>query len=126
MSEIPPALQHQIMQIQELQQRLEILISQRSQLELQMKETERALAELEKLDDDAIIYKYIGAILVKSQKDSVKEELAEKKDTLEMRIKTFQKQEERTRKQFEESRAKIQSALQKQGAPSDFEDLGPM
>jgi prefoldin beta subunit len=124
--QIPPALQHQFMQLQQLQQRLEILVSQKNQLEMQMKEAERALAELENLPEDATVYKSIGAILVKSDRNKVKEELIDKKDTLEMRIKTIQRQEERTRKQFEESREKIQAALKSPGGPPDLGNLGPM
>ncbi len=126
MQEIPPQLQHQIMQLQQLQQRLEMLVAQKSQMEIRMKEAEKALSELEKLDEDSVVYKNVGSILVKSQKDKVKEELIDKKDTLEMRLKTIQRQEERTRKQFEEARTKIQSALQRPGTTSDLGNLGPM
>ncbi|MHA1298782.1 MAG: prefoldin subunit beta [Candidatus Helarchaeota archaeon] len=126
MQNIPPALQHQIMQLQQLQQRLEILMTQKSQLEIQLKEAERALTELENLADDAVVYKSVGAILVKSEKNKVKEELIDKKDTLEMRIKTIQRQEERTKKQFEESRNKVQAALKSPGTSQDFTGLGPM
>ena len=41
-------------------------------------------------------------------------------------IKTIQRQEERTRKQFEESRNKIQAALKKPGTAPDLGNLGPM
>ncbi|MFX0132836.1 MAG: prefoldin subunit beta [Candidatus Hodarchaeota archaeon] len=126
MQEVPPHLQHQIMQLQQLQQRLEMLVAQRSQMEIRMKEAEKALSELEKLSEDAIVYKNVGTILIKSQKDKVKEELIDKKDTLEMRLKTIQRQEERTRKQFEEARTKIQSALQRPGPGTDLGNLGPM
>lgn len=126
MQGVPPALQHQIMQLQQLQQRLEIFVSQKTQLEIQLKETERALTELENLSEDSTVYKSVGAILVKSEKAKVKDELVDKKDTLEMRIKTIQRQEERTRKQFEESREKIQAALQRPGTTSDLGNLGPM
>ncbi|NVM03204.1 MAG: prefoldin subunit beta [Candidatus Helarchaeota archaeon] len=126
MQEIPPHLQHQIMQLQQLQQRLEMLVAQKSQMEIRMKEAEKALSELEKLSEGAIVYKNVGTILVKSQKDKVKEELVDKKDTLEMRLKTIQRQEERTRQQFEEARTKIQSALQRPGTKSDLGTLGPM
>ena len=128
MQNIPRALQDQIMQLQQLQQRLEILMSQKNQLEIQLKETEKAISELQNLGEDATIYKSVGAILVKSDRNKVKEELEDKKDTLEMRIKTIQRQEERTRKQFEESREKVQSALQRPstGGPTDFGNLGPM
>jgi len=103
-----------------------MLVAQRSQMEVRMKEAERALSELEKLDEDAVVYKNVGTILIKSQKDKVKEELVDKKDTLEMRLKTIQRQEERTRTQFEEARTKIQAALQRQGPGTDLGNLGPM
>ena len=82
MQNIPPALQHQIMQLQQLQQRLEILVSQKSQLEVQLKEAERAISELQNLGEDATVYKSVGAILVKSEPKKLKEELEDKKDTL--------------------------------------------
>ena len=43
MQEIPQHLQHQIMQLQQLQQRLEMLVAQRSQMEIRMKEAEKEL-----------------------------------------------------------------------------------
>ncbi len=113
MAKIPPQLQDQFYKFQQLQQKVEILGNQRLQLERDLKETESALAELEKLvDQNAVVFKTIGAILVKANKDKVKEELSDHKETLDMRIKTIQRQEERAKQDLEEKRTAIQTALQ--------------
>lgn len=77
-------------------------------MELQMKEVERALEEIEKLGESAEIYKSIGSILVKSEKPKVGEELKERKETLDLRIKTLQRQEERIQTKLKEMQAQIQ------------------
>jgi prefoldin beta subunit len=113
MAKISPQLQDQIMKLQQVQQQVELLVSQRMQLERELKEIERALSELDQIDPaNAVVYKTIGAILVKADKDKVKEELKDRKDTLEMRIKTITRQEERAKSDYEEKRKVIQSALQ--------------
>lgn len=113
MAKVSPQLQDQIMKLQQVQQQVEMLVSQRMQLERELKEIERALSELEQIDPaNAIVYKTIGAILVKADKDKVKEELKDRKDTLEMRIKTITRQEERAKSDYEEKRKVLQAALQ--------------
>ena len=71
MAKIPPQLQDQIMKLQQLQQRMEMLVAQRRQLEQELKQTESALSELETLETDALVYKNIGAILVKANREKV-------------------------------------------------------
>ena len=112
MAQIPPQLQNQIRNFQQLQQKVEVLVSQRMQLETQLKETEGALAELEQADQNTDVYKSIGAILVKANVDKLKEELQDRKETLDMRIKTIKKQEERARVDLEEKQKALQAALQ--------------
>jgi prefoldin beta subunit len=113
--ELPPQVQHQISMLQQLQQKLEIIITQRTQSELQLKETEQAISELEKIDQGSDVYKMVGTLLIKTQPEKVSEELKDKKETLELRVKTLQRQEERSRKQLEEMRAKVQETLQQRG-----------
>ncbi len=113
MAKISPQLQDQIMKLQQVQQQVELLVNQRMQLERELKEVERAVIELEQLDPaNAVVYKTIGAILVKADKDKVKEELKDRKETLEMRIKTITRQEERAKSDYEEKRKVIQASLQ--------------
>ncbi|HUY01071.1 MAG TPA: prefoldin subunit beta [Candidatus Deferrimicrobium sp.] len=112
MAQIPPHLQNQIRKFQELQQKAELLGRQQMQLERELNDTERALTELDQLDQNAVVYKTIGAILVKSNKDKLKEELNDRKETLDMRIQTIKRQEERTKSELEEKQKEIQAALQ--------------
>jgi len=112
MAKIPPQLQDQIMKLQQLQQKMEILVAQRRQLEQELKQTESALSELETLETDALVYKSIGAILVKANKEKVQEELGDRKETLEMRVKSIVKQEERIKIDFEDKQKVLQAAIQ--------------
>ncbi len=113
---LSPQLKQEILQIQQLQQQAQVMVQQRLQMELQLKETEKAVEELSKLKDTSEIYKNIGTLLIKSEKKDVSEELAEKKETLELRIKTFKKQEERIEGKLKEMQTKIQDALKTQSS----------
>jgi prefoldin beta subunit len=109
--QIPPRIQNQLLQFQQVQQQAQAIASQRFQLELQLKEVERSLGEVNKLGDDAEIYKSVGAILLRSTTPAVKEELTEKKETLELRIKTLKKQEEKVQQRLREMQQKIRQEL---------------
>ena len=81
--ELPPQVRDQLVQYQQIQQQLQGVATQRFQLESKLGELDRTLEELEKVKDDAQIYKGIGSILVQVEgKESVKSELVEKKETI--------------------------------------------
>ncbi len=113
---LPPALQQQILQLQQLQEQLQVIVNQRMQLELQIKDTENAIKEVEALDENAEIYKSIGGILVKTTKNKVLEELKEKKELLDIRLKSLQKQEEKLQIKLKEMEQKVQEGLRSLGA----------
>jgi len=79
-----------------------------------LRDTEQALQELEKIGEDAPVYKAVGNILVKEKKEDVVKELTEKKETYEIRIKTLQRQEEKLRERFAETQKKLQGMLSPQ------------
>jgi prefoldin beta subunit len=111
MEELSPQLRHQIAQFQQAQQQAQALTAQRQQLELALHETERALEELDKLQEDATVYKSVGSILIKANRADVKKELTERKETLGLRIKTIERQEGRIVERLREMRDKLQEAL---------------
>lgn len=111
MEKLPPQLRHQLAQFQQTQQQAQMLMTQRQQLELLLKETERALEELGKLKEDAVVYKSVGTILIKSEKDELQKSLEEQKETLDLRIKTLERQEERVVQRLREMREKLEEAL---------------
>lgn len=110
-SRLPPQVQQRLLRLQQLQQTLQAVLTQKQQLELELTETEQALSELDKVTDDAVIYKSIGSLLVRSEKAKVTTELNERKDLLNMRISVLGKQEERLRSQVKDLQVKLQRDL---------------
>ncbi|MDI6883842.1 MAG: prefoldin subunit beta [Hadesarchaea archaeon] len=111
MEKLSPQLRHQLAQFQEVQQQTQVLLAQRQQLELLLRETERALEELGKLPEDAVVHKSVGTILVRSNKGELQKELTEQKETLDLRVKTLERQGERAVQRLREMRDKIDEAL---------------
>ncbi len=116
--QIPPALQQQIRRFQELQVQLNDLRSVVVQLEQQIREIDRSLKELEKLQHDDSVYKSVGAILIKTNVEDVKKELIDSKETMELRLKTYNKQFENAKNELTSLRDKIVQQTQ------TFEGIG--
>lgn len=122
MKEISPQLQNQIAQYQQLQQQLQLLAQQRLQLEAKLREIEGTLEELGKLTGDTQVYKSIGMLLVRQDdRESLKKELDDHKETLTVRVKSIQKQEKSLSERYEQLGEKIQSALGS-GSPAPSSD----
>jgi len=90
---LPPEVQQILVQIEQLRQQYQIVQSQRINLEARYNEVKNALSELEKSQEKSV-YKSIGAILVRKNKDEVIKELKEEKELLEVRINAVKKQEQ--------------------------------
>jgi prefoldin beta subunit len=103
---------------EQIRQKLIELFERRQQFEIMLRETEGALSELDKVDTSVPVYKSIGPLLIRADRDKVKSELGERKETLSVQAKTLEKQEERTRKQLEEKDAKLKEELTKRGVVS--------
>lgn len=110
-SGLPPQVQQRLLRLQQLQQTLQGVLSQKQQLDMQLTEVEQAVSELEKLNENAVIYKSIGALLVKSEKEKVSTDLIERKELLKMRVEVLAKQEERLRTQVKDLQEKLQQDL---------------
>jgi prefoldin beta subunit len=110
-SKLPPQIQQRLLRLQQLQQTLQGVMAQKQQLTLQLTEVEQAVSELEKLTETAVIYKSIGALLVKSKKIQVTTELTERKELLKMRVDVIGKQETRLRTQVKDLQEKLQRDL---------------
>jgi len=110
-SQIPPEVQHKIMQLQELQERIKALVLRRQQLEVELRDVEGALEELKNVNEDASVFKFTGRILMRVSKEALVKELTEKKETLELHIKTLEKQEAHARRRLEELRQDLSKSL---------------
>jgi prefoldin beta subunit len=121
LSRLPPAVQERLLRLQQLQQTLQTVLTQKQQLELELTETEQALNELEKTDEATPIYKSIGSLLVKAEKPKVTTELTERKELLNTRIGVLGKQEERLRTQAKELQTRLQRDLNPVSPPPSSE-----
>ncbi len=109
--EIPPHIRQQILRLQQLQQTLEIVVSEKQRIEAELVEINNAIEELGKTSEDSIVYKIVGRILIKTNKENLKNELMEKKEVMETRSKVLEKQEERTRAQLTTLQKDLQKSL---------------
>jgi prefoldin beta subunit len=90
--EIDNETARQIQDLQIMEQNMQNLLLQKQAFLMEMSETENALEELKNATDD--VYKIIGQIMIKSKKAEVEKDLKHKKDILNLRIKSIEKQED--------------------------------
>jgi len=110
-SKLPPQVQERLLRLQQLQQTLQSVLAQKQQVEIELTEIEQALSELQKVTDDAVIYKAIGSLLVKSEKAKITADLNERKELLNTRATVLGKQEQRLRPQIKDLQTKLQQDL---------------
>ena len=112
--QIPPLVQEQLAKLQQTQQNLQSILAQKQQLEFDKLETEKALEELKKANDDDMVFKHAGTILIKSNKKDLIEELDEKKELANTKASLLTKQEERLKIALKEGETKIQEMIKNQ------------
>jgi len=115
--ELPPQVQEDLARLQQLQQTLQAVVAQKQQLEIEMSETDRAMSELEKVTSENPVYKSVGSILVRAEKDALLSELKEKKELLNTRVTVLGRQEERTRERIKDLQQKLQERLRAPKGP---------
>ena len=110
-AELPPQVQNQIAQLQQLRAQIEAVGRQKMQVEALLRDAENALEELGKLDENPVIYRGVGELMIKVGKEDVTEDLSEKKETYDLRLKTLERQEERVQKKYQQLQQQLREAL---------------
>lgn len=108
---LPQQLQEQLARLQQLQQTLQAVVAQRQQVELERSEIERTLKELESMPDDSVVYKSIGSLLLKVDRQKVTKELKERDELMVTRAEVLTRQQKRTEERVNELQRSIQSQL---------------
>lgn len=109
---LPPQIQNQLAQLQELQQQAQVIVSQRQQLEMQVREVERTLEELAKVPQDAPLYRSVGALLVRTtDRAGLETDLTDQKETMTVRLESAKRQEARLRERVTALQTELQAAL---------------
>jgi prefoldin beta subunit len=113
-TQIPPQIQNQLAQLQQVQQQAQSLAMQKAQMESLQNESQMALEELGKLTDDAIIYRTVGELQIRTGKEEAIAKLTEKVETLSLRLQSISRQEERISKRFTQLQEQLEQAMGKQ------------
>ena len=101
-----------IQEINILEQNLQNLLFQKQAFELELDETNLSLKEIDKSGDE--VFKIIGQLMIKTEKSKIKNELLEKQKILDIRIKSFEKQENYLREKIDKIREEITNLLKEQ------------
>lgn len=95
-----PEEERKMQQLQLLEQNLQNLLLQKQAFQIEQRETQAALRELEKSGDE--VFKVIGQLMIKTDKDKMKKELEEKVKLIDLRIQNMDKQEQSFSERFQE------------------------
>ena len=102
--------QNKISQLQVMEQNMHHLAHQRQQIYNQVLEIDSALKEMEGKEDAFMI---VGNIMIKKKKVEIEKDLQEKKERLELRIKTIEKQEEQMKQKAEAMQEDVMKTIKK-------------
>lgn len=111
---LPPEAQQLLIQMQTFQQQYQGIAVQKEAMSLQKLEFEKALEELGKAKENEDVYKAVGPVLVKSTKSVLSRELGERKETIDLRLKALDKQEEKLKEKLKEIQVKLEGMFKGQ------------
>jgi len=97
MAALTKEYQEKIQKIQVTEQSMQNLLSQRQQLQQQLSEIDTALSEMK---TSTRTYRIIGSIMVETDKEKLTKDLSGKKEVVELRIRSIEKQEEKLKEKM--------------------------
>jgi prefoldin beta subunit len=103
-------VQNKINQLSMMEQNLQNFALQKQQFQAQLMELESAEKELK---DSKEAFRIIGSIMVASDKEKLQKELAEKKEVINLRIESFEKQEAKLREKAEAMQKEVLEEMKK-------------
>ena len=118
MNNISPKVQNQIGMLQQIQQQLQTILQQKAQYEMAIREANCAKEEITDSPEDAVMYLSVGTVMMQKKKEVIDAKLNEKVETLELRVKSLEKQEKMLQDKFEQLQNQIKAAIEGKGAPS--------
>lgn len=109
MADMSKETEQKIAQLQIMEQNLQNLMQQRQAFQAQLMEVENALSEV--TGAKAPLYKIVGNIMISSEKDSLKKDLTSRKEVLDLRLKSLQKQEDALKEKAESLQGEVVKEL---------------
>jgi prefoldin beta subunit len=113
--EIPPRVRQQLMRVQQIRESLQYVGALLLQVKQQLNDINMAQKELKELKAKDVIYQASGPLLFKTTKTKATKTLKEQAESLDVRIKSLEKQEAQLRKQHETLQETLRGMLGQQG-----------
>ena len=101
--------QGKIKELQTFEQNLHSILMQKQAFQLELNETENALMELKNTTEP--VYKMVGSIMIKADKEKIEKDLMHKKELLNIRLKSIEKQEKTIESDSEKLREEVMKKL---------------
>jgi len=101
-------VQEKINELQLIEQNMQSFLLQKQNFQTQLLEVESALKELETTKE---AYKIVGNIMVSAKKDELKKDLESKKEMFDLRIKSFEKQEQKLKEKASKLQEEVMSQM---------------
>ncbi len=99
-------MDHQkIQEMQILEQSLQNILLQKQAFQMELSETNTAIEAIK--DSGEEVFKIVGQLMIKSNKDSINEDLKNKKKILDLRMNNLDKQEASLNEQLEDLREEV-------------------
>jgi len=102
-------LANKIQELQIIEQSLQNVLIQKQNLQFEQNEYTEALESLEDAKGD--VYKVVGQIMIKSNKEDLKKELEEKNEVADLKIKNFERQEKIVKDKLTKLRDEVMGEL---------------
>ncbi len=102
--------EEKIQQLQVLEQNMQQLLLQKQNFQAQLMEIESAEEELKTSE---VGYKILGNVMLKVPKEKLQKEIAQKKEMLQLRIKTVEKQEQSSKEKLTALRSEVLEGMKK-------------
>jgi len=100
-----------IQEMQLIEQSLQNILLQKQAFQMELSEVDAALKELGTTGEE--VFKIVGNLMIKTEKKKTQEDLENKKKLLELRLKTFDNQEESLSQKLEKLRDQILKSAKK-------------
>jgi len=102
-------LEREIQEFQISEQALQNLLLQKQAFQMELTETENALKEVKNTKED--VFKIVGQIMLKADKQETEKELSHKKDILQLRLNSIEKQEKSVKDKVESLREELSKKI---------------
>lgn len=110
MAELSKEQEEKIAQLQLFEQNLQGFLMQKQNLQSQLIEIESALNELKDTD---VSYKIIGNIMVKAKKEKLRKDLGQRKEIVELKLKSLEKQEDKIKERAKKTQTEVLEGMKK-------------